>query len=195
MATIAAANRLAIKSRFAACCSGAHVFPLRSGLMFDEIEQLKRDYTDQRVVVIGDRPELARFVGVVGRIKTINMNGRALVEFDAWNNTGWYDISLEYLRIADPLPGSEAALSRESSTESASAAGQISEHGPEISLKREKTTEKAGIKPVGVDGARGEGKFSGDPRPVSQPSAAEEPAPPEIPTVTHESGPEAPVVD
>ena len=60
----------------------------------DKIEQMKRDYTDKYVLVDGARPELARFRDVVGRVKTVNMNGRALVEFDDYHlNIGWYDIA------------------------------------------------------------------------------------------------------
>ena len=60
--------------------------------VFDQIEKLKQDFTDKYVVVDASIPELARFGGHVGQVKTVNMNGRALVEFDAWNNIGWYDI-------------------------------------------------------------------------------------------------------
>src|SRR5207249_979348 len=66
--------------------------------MFDQIEKLKQRYTDQYVVVDASQPELARFQGFTGRVKTVNMSGRALVEFDAWNNIGWYDIEVDYLK-------------------------------------------------------------------------------------------------
>lgn len=74
-------------------------------MVFDQIEKLKREYTDKYVVVDAARPDLARFRGTTGRIKTINMSGRALVEFDANNNIGWYDIALDFLKVVDqPLP-------------------------------------------------------------------------------------------
>ena len=77
--------------------------------MFDEIEKLKRDLTDQYVVVDTGVPELARFDGHVGQVKTVNMNGRALVEFDAWNNIGWYDIDVDFLKVVPkPEPSTEA---------------------------------------------------------------------------------------
>ena len=47
--------------------------------MFDQIEKLKQELTDQYVVVNSDIPELKRFDGHVGQVKTVNMNGRALV--------------------------------------------------------------------------------------------------------------------
>ena len=71
----------------------------------EKIEQIKRDYTDKLVLVDPSRPELARFRDVVGRVKTVNMNGRALVEFDEYHaNIGWYDIAPEYLKVVDQPP-------------------------------------------------------------------------------------------
>jgi len=75
--------------------------------VFDQIEKLKRDLTDKYVVVVAAVPELMRFDGHVGQVKTVNMNGRALVEFDAWNNIGWYDIELDYLKVV-PKPEATA---------------------------------------------------------------------------------------
>lgn len=77
-------------------------------MVFEQIENLKRQYTDQFVVVDDNRPELARFRGVTGQVKTINMNGRALVEFqDYIANIGWYDIELDFLTVV-PKPDPEA---------------------------------------------------------------------------------------
>ncbi len=71
----------------------------------DQIEKMKREYTDKYVVVDGTRPELARFRDVVGRVRTVNMNGRALVEFDEYHlNIGWYDIAPEFLKVVDKPP-------------------------------------------------------------------------------------------
>jgi hypothetical protein len=76
----------------------------RSGFfVFDQVEKLKQDFTDKYVVVDDSVPELARFAGHVGQVKTVNMNGRALVQFDAWSNVGWYDIELDYLKVV-PKP-------------------------------------------------------------------------------------------
>jgi hypothetical protein len=74
--------------------------------MFDQIEKMKHEYTDQYVVVDDSRPELARFRDIVGRVKTVNMSGRALVEFDDYHlNIGWYDIDPEFLKVVDkPTP-------------------------------------------------------------------------------------------
>jgi len=32
------------------------------------------------------------FAALTGSVKTVNMSGRALVEFDGYNNIGWFDI-------------------------------------------------------------------------------------------------------
>jgi hypothetical protein len=71
----------------------------------EQIETMKRQYTDKYVLVDATRPELARFRDVVGRVKTVNMSGRALVEFDDYHlNTGWFDIAPEFLKVVDKPP-------------------------------------------------------------------------------------------
>lgn len=73
--------------------------------MFDRIERLKAEWTDKYVVIAAPAPELARFAATTGLVKTVNMNGRCLVEFDQYNNTGWYDIDPAALRVVPkPLP-------------------------------------------------------------------------------------------
>ncbi|MCE2726969.1 MAG: hypothetical protein LW698_09365 [Planctomycetaceae bacterium] len=73
--------------------------------MFDVIERLKAEWTDKYVVVDSPAPELARFAQATGFVKTVNMNGRCLVEFDQFNNIGWYDIDPAALKIVPkPLP-------------------------------------------------------------------------------------------
>jgi hypothetical protein len=64
-------------------------------------EALKREWTDQFVEVIADRPELKRFAGIVGRVITVNHNHKAVVDFQ---DGAWYDIaaSAELLRKLDP---------------------------------------------------------------------------------------------
>lgn len=75
-------------------------------MVAEQIETMKREYTDKYVVVDAARPELARFRDVVGQVRTVNMSGRALVEFvDYHLNIGWYDIDLAFLKVVDkPLP-------------------------------------------------------------------------------------------
>jgi hypothetical protein len=77
-------------------------FSKEARLVNDEarMDALKREWTDQYVLVNADRPELRRFAGIVGRVTTVNWNGKALVDFQ---DGGWYDItaSPEYLIRAD----------------------------------------------------------------------------------------------
>lgn len=74
--------------------------------MVDQIDELKRKYTDKYVVVDRERPELARFRDTYGTVRTVNMSGRALVEFADYHlNIGWYDIDPSFLKLIDqPLP-------------------------------------------------------------------------------------------
>ena len=91
----------------------------------DQIEKMKREYTDKYVVVDATRPELARFRDVVGRVKTVNMSGRALVEFDDYHlNIGWYDIDPEFLKVVDkPPPKAPKAEAKKAGGEGRSEAG------------------------------------------------------------------------
>ena len=50
-------------------------------------------------------PRVVCFRDVVGRVKTVNMSGRALVEFDDYHlNTGWFDIDPEFLKVVHKPP-------------------------------------------------------------------------------------------
>ncbi|MHB8972937.1 MAG: hypothetical protein ACYC3X_08480 [Pirellulaceae bacterium] len=77
-------------------------------MVFEHIEKLQAEYIDKYVVVDDQRPELRRFIGLTGMVKTVNMSGRALVQFDGYKNVGWYDIDIDYLKIVEPpLPTEE----------------------------------------------------------------------------------------
>ena len=76
--------------------------------MFDVIERLKAEWTDKYVVINSPAPELSRFAKTTGTVRAVNMNGRCLVEFDQFNNIGWYDIDPSHLRVVtEPLPKPE----------------------------------------------------------------------------------------
>jgi hypothetical protein len=66
-----------------------------------QIEALRREWTDQYVTVHPERPELRRFANIVGRVVTVNYNGKAVVDFQ---DGGWYDISAssDFLNKLDP---------------------------------------------------------------------------------------------
>ncbi len=77
-------------------------------MVFEHAEKIREQYTDKYVVVDAERPELARFQNVVGLVHTVNMSGRALVEFlDYHNNISWYDIEIDYLKVVDKPPPKE----------------------------------------------------------------------------------------
>lgn len=70
----------------------------------EKAERLKKELTDKWVVV-ANAPELKRFANLTGKVKTVNMNCRALVEFDGPVDIGWYDIDTTYLTVVDaPKP-------------------------------------------------------------------------------------------
>lgn len=62
------------------------------------IERLKREWTGRRVAAVGPSPALRRFAGRAGTVITVNMNGRALVQFDGGVDITWYDLAIEDLQ-------------------------------------------------------------------------------------------------
>ncbi len=70
-----------------------------------QAEQLKAELTDKYVIVAEGVPELRRFVGLTGTVKTVNMSCRALVQFNGPVDISWYDIDPSFLKVVDaPLP-------------------------------------------------------------------------------------------
>jgi DNA-binding Lrp family transcriptional regulator len=71
---------------------------------FQPLDQLRKEWIDQYVTVTSARAELQRFAGIVGRVVTVNYNGKALIDFQ---DGGWYDItaSSDYLTKVDPAEG------------------------------------------------------------------------------------------
>ncbi len=68
--------------------------------MDDEARQrLREEWTGQRVTIASTSSRLARFAGKTGVVKTINQNGRALVQFAGTEDIGWYDIDPVELRL------------------------------------------------------------------------------------------------
>jgi hypothetical protein len=57
----------------------------------ETVDRLKTQWADRLVRVRpGARPELERFAGRVGRVVTVNYDGRALVDFA---DGAWYDVA------------------------------------------------------------------------------------------------------
>ena len=71
---------------------------------FEIQDDVRSKWIDQYVKVNESRDDLKRFAGVVGRVVTVNYNGRAIVDFQ---DGGWYDIpaSEEYLVKVDAAEG------------------------------------------------------------------------------------------
>ena len=80
-------------------------------MSIEQAEHLKRELTDKWVVVSSGVPELKRFAELPGKVKTVNMNCRALVEFDGPEDIGWYDIDPAFLTVVDaPQPKKSAEV-------------------------------------------------------------------------------------
>ena len=175
--------------------------------MFDVIERLKADWTDKYVVIASAAPELARFASATGQVKTVNMNGRCLVEFDQFNNVGWYDIDPAALRVVpkpEPKPVEKAEKSAKpaapakaapaaKSAAPAAAAGKKPSTADILAAARGKGTGTAPSKPAGgrpstaeiLAAARGKAappaatpKSAAAPEPVAEEPAAAEPEAP-----------------
>ena len=117
--------------------------------MFDVIERLKADWTDKYVVINCSAPELARFAQATGQVKTVNMNGRCLVEFDQFNNTGWYDIDPTALKIVPKPEPKPAAEKQEKPAKAAPAAkGTAAAKGGKRSRAGQEAKAAAAIKAV-----------------------------------------------
>ena len=71
---------------------------------FARLDELRRQWIDQYVVVNLECPELKRFGETVGRVVTVNYNGKAVIDFQ---DGAWYDIgaSADFLRKLDPADG------------------------------------------------------------------------------------------
>jgi hypothetical protein len=72
--------------------------------LFSRVDELRNEWIDQYVTVKADRPELQRFKGIIGRVVTVNYNGKAVVDFQ---DGGWYDITAsdDCLAKVDPAEG------------------------------------------------------------------------------------------
>src|SRR6266700_3148310 len=70
-------------------------------MSFEQVETLKKQYTDKYVEVDAAVSELRRFKGLTGVVKTVNMSGRALVQFEHPVDISWYDIDPSYLKVVD----------------------------------------------------------------------------------------------
>ena len=138
-------------------------------MVSEQIEKIKQEYTDKYVVADANRPELARFRDHVGQVKTVNMSGRALVEFvDYHENIGWFDIDLDYLKVVDkPAPKEKAPAAKKPAA------------SPAAKKQAAATGEKklSPLEMARMQDAAGKGGAAATPAPVKkQAAAADEPA-------------------
>jgi len=131
--------------------------------MFDRIERLKTEWTDKYVVIASPAPELARFSAATGLVKTVNMNGRCLVEFDQYNNTGWYDIDPAALRVV-PKPQPKPAEAKPAKAPAAPKPAAAAKPAPAAGAKKPSTADIL---------AAARGKGGGAAAPAGKPSTAE----------------------
>ena len=143
--------------------------------MFEAIERLKADWTDKHVVIDSRAPELARFAQATGIVKTVNMNGRCLVEFEQFNNTGWYDIDPTALKIVPkPVPKPAEAKPKAAATAATAKPAAARKAAPE------KAVPAAGKRPSTADilaAARAKKAAAGAEPAVAEPEPAAEQAP------------------
>lgn len=77
--------------------------------LIDRAERLKTELTDKWVVVSATSPELKRFASLTGKVRTVNMNCRALVEFNNGVDIAWYDIDPGFLTVVEAPVAKPAA--------------------------------------------------------------------------------------
>ncbi len=157
-------------------------------MVFEHIENLKRIYTDQ-LVVVDNRPELGRFQGLTGTVKTVNMSGRALVEFDGFNNIGWYDIDVDFLKLVDepvhetetvstPVPAAEPAPAAKPAPAPAAAAPAAEKPAPaKVDAGSMSVADMLAAARASASGEEA-APANAEPAPAEEP-VAEEPAPAE----------------
>ncbi len=159
-------------------------------MSFAAVEQLKSQYTDKLVEVDPSVPELRRFKGLVGTVKTVNMNGRLLVQFDHPVDIGWYDIDPAYLRLVEGKAKKiSAAKPAENATEPVSAGSVKAAPAPKSEPAKvapapaaKPAATDSGSKPLSkLEQARQQGAAG---KPAAAPSAAAPTTPSAAPPAT-----------
>ncbi len=145
-------------------------------------EDLKKQFTDQYVVVADDVPELKRFSGLTGQVKTVNMSGRALVQFLDSIDISWYDIDTGFLQVVDkPEPKAKGAAKKDAGGTKAAKKTAVGKAGlSPLEMARQQDKGGGGAKPAAkkmspLEMARQQDTGRGT-KPVAEPKA-EEPAP------------------
>ena len=146
-------------------------------LTFEEIEDLKREWTEKYVEVDAARPELKRFGGRAGRVVTVNMSGRALVQFDDADGWGWgrYDIALPFLkRVPKPVQAEKTEKAEKSEAMKAAA----DKAKPEGVAAAEAKPPGAKLSPLEIMRAKAAAAKAGGETGPAKPAEGEAPAKP-----------------
>lgn len=159
-------------------------------MSIERAEKLKDLLTDKFVIVDADVPELKRFQNWTGKVRTVNMNCRALVEFDGPVDIGWYDIDPDYLKVVDaPIkkvaPPAAKASPADSKPAAAKPAAPVAGKSPLDAIRAQQAaktaaaTPAAGAKPSPLDLIRKQqaAKAAATAAPTSVPEVAPAPAP------------------
>ena len=170
-------------------------------MSIEQAEQLKREYTDKWVVVDPSVAELKRFVGLTGKVKTVNMNCRALVEFDGPANIGWFDIDVSSLNVVDgPVKKEKPAAAeakKPAETKKKAAAGGASpldlirKGGAAKPAGAAKKPAAGGASPLDLIRKQGAAKPKADDEPAAEAEAPAEAAAPEAAEEKKASGDDA----
>lgn len=125
-------------------------------MSIDQAESLKTELTDKWVVVNNDVPELRRFAGLTGKVKTVNMNCQALVEFNGPADIGWYDINPAFLSVVDAPAAKEKPKADSKDKPAAKAAPKKPAGGesPLDLLRKQGAAKPAGEKKAAADGEK-----------------------------------------
>lgn len=125
-------------------------------MSIERAEKLKDLLTDKWVVVDAQIPELKRFQNWTGKVRTVNMNCRALVEFDGPVDIGWYDIDPDYLKVVDGPVKKAAPAAKPAAAAEAKAAAKPAATGGKSPLDaiRAQQAAKGGAAAAPAPGAK-----------------------------------------
>lgn len=127
-------------------------------MTISEAQRVQQQLTDKYVLVRAGVPELRRFEGLTGTVKTVNMNGRALVQFDGPVDISWYDIDPAYLQVVDqPAPKQAAGHDAKAKSESSAAAPPAAKAAPSGKSPLDLIRQQGGVKAAPAGGEAGGG--------------------------------------
>ena len=114
-------------------------------MSIETADKLKAQLTDKYVIVKHGIAELKRFESLTGVVKTVNMSGRALVQFDGPVDIGWYDIDPQYLSVVE-APAKKAAPDKHAGAKE----GPAKSAAPVAAAKPAAAAAGAAAKPAGM---------------------------------------------